>query len=75
MKINIQKHMLLDVQVKNEILFASLNVINNVKIECFEAVFMMIRKALKYFERKNRTVSKKQHIEHILFLSLIIKYK
>lgn len=45
--------------MKNEILLTLLSAINDVKSECFRVIFMIIRKDLICFKRRNETVLKK----------------
>jgi hypothetical protein len=75
MTINIQRRTLRVDLVNSGILRVSLNVFNDVKVGCFGAVFMMIRRALEYFRRKNEGALKKQHIENISSLLLTVRYE
>jgi hypothetical protein len=63
-RINIQRCTLRVNLVNSGILRVLLNVFNDVKVRCFRAVFMVIRRALEYFRRKNKGALKKQHIKN-----------
>ncbi|KAF7501970.1 hypothetical protein GJ744_006029 [Endocarpon pusillum] len=74
-EIDIQRPGLHGALAKNGILHASLSVINDVKDGCFGAVSMITLKVLEYFGRKSGDQSKKNHIEHELFLLLMVGYE
>ena len=65
MKVVIQKRTLRVELMKNGMRSVSLNVINDVRAGCFKAVSIAIRRALMFFERKNKNQFEKNHIERI----------
>jgi hypothetical protein len=61
--------------MKNETRLILLNVINDVRDECFRAVSIVTSKVLGSFRRKSRVLLKKRYIEHESYPSLMDEYK